>query len=183
MFLLLSCFFGVVWGQQLPECAVNIHDHGPPTRIFRRANTEIFFTNQATCLGTFVANSTCDATDAPCICGNKELMKSIETCTIASCTIKEGLSKSLNLLDRSLDGVQIHLTWGILAARNATATMCDEPVRDITQITPIVNAVSGAVATICVIMRIADRYPYWERLQWADLCVVIALVSFGRNLF
>lgn len=55
-------------------------------------------------------------------------------------------------------------------------TLCKQPIRDNTAVTPIVTAVSGIIAIICVILRIADRFPKWETLQWADLCVVISLV-------
>lgn len=44
-------------------------------------------------------------------------------------------------------------------------------------VTPIVTAASGLVAIVCVVLRLADRFPNWERFQWADLCVVISLVD------
>lgn len=49
--------------------------------------------------------------------------------------------------------VCISLTGG-KAAQNITQTMCGQPVRDITHITPIVTGVSGGAAMIAVITRI-----------------------------
>jgi hypothetical protein len=36
--------------------------------------------------------------------------------------------------------------------------------------------VSGGVAILCVVLRIADRIPRWQNLQWADLLVVLSLI-------
>ncbi|KIW11873.1 hypothetical protein PV08_09146 [Exophiala spinifera] len=107
----------------------------------------------ADCLTQFLANSTCGPTDSACICADTVLMGNVQGCTLASCTVKEAL-----------------------AAKNATMTLCHEPIRDNTAITPILTAVSGIIAIICVILRLADRFPHWEKLQWADLCVVLSLI-------
>ena len=99
-------------------------------------------------------------------------MGNVQTCTLASCTIKESLSESARP-----EPFHVANTHTPQAAKNATATLCQQPVRDNTAITPIITAVSGLIAVVCVLMRLADKYPHWERLQWADLCVVISLVS------
>ncbi|KAI1624485.1 50S ribosomal protein L36e [Exophiala viscosa] len=125
---LLVSLFTFVQSQSLPSCAAN-------------------------CLEEFLPQSGCNATDAACICADVSLMGNVQTCTLASCTIKESLT-----------------------AKNATATLCQQPVRDNTAITPVITAVSGLLAIVCVLMRLADKYPHWERLQWADLCVVISLL-------
>ncbi|RVX74306.1 hypothetical protein B0A52_02138 [Exophiala mesophila] len=80
-------------------------------------------------------------------------MTSVQDCTLSSCSVKDSLT-----------------------ARNFTATFCNEPIRDNTAVTPIVTGVSGALAVVCVVLRIADRLPHLARLQWADLCVVLALI-------
>lgn len=49
-------------------------------------------------------------------------------------------------------------------------------MRDNTAVTPVITAVSGGLAFVCVLLRIVDRFPQWSQLQWADLCVVLALV-------
>ncbi|KIX04390.1 uncharacterized protein Z518_05258 [Rhinocladiella mackenziei CBS 650.93] len=80
-------------------------------------------------------------------------MGNVETCTLANCTVKEGLT-----------------------AKNETSTLCGDSIRDNTAVTPIVTGTSGALAIVCVILRLSDRFPHWERYQWADLCVVGSLV-------
>ncbi|KAL2396867.1 hypothetical protein ABEF93_004033 [Exophiala dermatitidis] len=106
------------------------------------------------CLAKFLPDSSCDATDFACICADKSLMDNVQTCSMGSCSVKDGLT-----------------------ARNATATLCKEPVRDATAITPIIVAVSGSIAILSVVLRLADRWPNMERVQWSDLSVVLALVS------
>ncbi|RAR00918.1 integral membrane protein [Stemphylium lycopersici] len=76
------------------------------------------------------AQNTCAPTNITCICNNEALMGSIQGCVLTSCTLKQAL-----------------------AAQNATQTMCEQPVRDITHITPIVTGVSGGAAVIAVIAR------------------------------
>ena len=99
-------------------------------------------------------------------------MGSVQNCTLASCTIKEALCKSCSTTyDANAD-----LETSV-AAKNATATLCGMPIRDNAAVTPIVTGVSGAVAIICVILRVGDRFPHIERLQWSDLAVVLSLVS------
>ncbi|KAL6244186.1 hypothetical protein RBB50_009056 [Rhinocladiella similis] len=107
----------------------------------------------ADCLTQFLSNSTCAPTDSACICADTVLMGNVQGCTLASCTVKESL-----------------------AAKNATMTLCKQPVRDNTAVTPIVTAVSGIIAIMCVILRLADRFPKWEQIQWADVCVVLSLL-------
>ncbi|KAK5456025.1 hypothetical protein LTS15_005344 [Exophiala xenobiotica] len=55
-------------------------------------------------------------------------------------------------------------------------TLCQAPIRDDTAVTPIVTAVSGLVAIVCVVLRVADRFPGKQKFQWADLCVVTSLL-------
>lgn len=73
---------------------------------------------------------------------------------LGSCTIKEALT-----------------------AKNTTATLCGQPVRDDTVVTPVVTAVSGGLALIAVAMRIVDMLPDWTTLQPGDAFAIISLVS------
>ncbi|USP81525.1 hypothetical protein yc1106_08799 [Curvularia clavata] len=85
----------------------------------------------AKCLeSSLKAQTVCAPTNMTCICTDEPLQKAIQTCVLSSCTVVEAL-----------------------AAQNATETMCGRPVRDITQITPIVSGVSGGLAIMAVLAR------------------------------
>ncbi|KAI1300896.1 50S ribosomal protein L36e [Xylaria venustula] len=104
------------------------------------------------CLSQALAQSTCDPNDTACICSDNTLLMTAETCTLANCTVIEGLE-----------------------AKNATETLCGGEIRDITSTTPIIVAVSGILAIIAVIARIANALPN-NMLSPADICAIIALV-------
>ncbi|KAH7112486.1 hypothetical protein B0J11DRAFT_185921 [Dendryphion nanum] len=97
------------------------------------------------------AQDLCSPTNITCICTNVALMGSIQTCVLSTCTVKEALS-----------------------AQNVTQTMCGQPVRDITHITPIVTGVSGAAAIIAVVVRSALAY---ASFSLDDMFAVAALIS------
>ncbi|KAL4805606.1 hypothetical protein BDV18DRAFT_152846 [Aspergillus unguis] len=105
------------------------------------------------CLSTSLQSSTCSSTDFDCICADKTLMSTIQTCVLGSCTIVEGLK-----------------------AQNATATLCHDPVRDKSLIAPIATAVTGALALALISLRIYDCVVKKE-YRWADLCAVLAFIS------
>ncbi|KAK1765112.1 hypothetical protein QBC33DRAFT_545771 [Phialemonium atrogriseum] len=105
------------------------------------------------CLTTHLKESSCDPTDFECICADQTLMGDVEICSMGTCTVVEGL-----------------------AARNATATLCKEPVRDRSLVAPIATAVSAAIALAFVLMRMYECYVRKE-YQWTDLCAVLAMVS------
>lgn len=79
-------------------------------------------------------------------------MGNVQTCTLGSCTVIEGL-----------------------AAKNVTATLCNEPIRDRSQVAPIATVVSGAIALLFVAMRVSNCWSLGD-YQWADLCAVLAMV-------
>ncbi|KAK6853778.1 hypothetical protein PG995_010590 [Apiospora arundinis] len=105
------------------------------------------------CLETHLKQSTCSATDFGCICADQQLQANVGTCTLGSCTLVEAL-----------------------AAKNVTATLCNEPVRDNSTTTPVVTAISGALAVIFVAIRLLNNH-LRGALNTADLCAVLALVS------
>ncbi|KAK7996651.1 transcription initiation factor tfiid subunit 7 [Apiospora arundinis] len=105
------------------------------------------------CLETHLKQSTCSATDFGCICADQQLQANVGTCTLDSCTLVEAL-----------------------AAKNVTATLCNEPVRDNSTTTPVVTAISGALAVIFVAIRLLNNH-LRGALNTADLCAVLALVS------
>ncbi|KAL1883188.1 hypothetical protein Daus18300_000246 [Diaporthe australafricana] len=106
----------------------------------------------ANCLETFVPQSACNATDTACICSDVTLMGQVQNCSLAACTTLEALT-----------------------ALNATKTLCGEPVRDITVITPLVTAISGAIAIMAVAMRLVDSLARDTLLHWSNFCIVLSL--------
>lgn len=58
-------------------------------------------------------------------------------------------------------------------ARNNTATMCGEPVRDNTRITPIISGVSGGAAILAILARC---YAVGKSFAVDDLFAVISLI-------
>ena len=91
---------------------------------------------------------------------------------MGACTVIEGLGASSRL--PSFSG---RANPSQTAARNATATLCNEPVRDRSIVAPIATAVTGSLATAFVSLRLYESYVRKE-WQWADLCAVVALVSY-----
>ncbi|KAH8173187.1 CFEM domain-containing protein [Sarocladium implicatum] len=114
MFLSHSLFLSLlglaltVSAQEMPECA-------------------------ATCLVAGLGESTCGPTDFECICADTELMGAVETCSMGTCTVLEGL-----------------------AAQNATATFCQQPVRDRRWVAPIGTIVSGTFALLAISIRLSE---------------------------
>lgn len=98
------------------------------------------------------AQNKCTATDVACICADEPLTATIQGCVLQTCTVIE-----------------------ILAAQNATQTMCGAEVRDVTYITPIIAGTSGGAATIGVIIRV------WMSGNdfWLDdaMCVIALLFA------
>jgi hypothetical protein len=68
----------------LPSCAVS-----KPDGTLDEADQM----TQLTCLATAVVDSPCPLTNTSCICANTSLIQDMEVCVLASCTIKESLSK------------------------------------------------------------------------------------------
>ncbi|KAG8170266.1 hypothetical protein KVR01_001011 [Diaporthe batatas] len=106
----------------------------------------------ADCLATYLPQSGCNATDAPCICSDVTLNGQVQNCTLAACTTREALT-----------------------ALNVTKTFCGEPVRDLTAISPVVTAVSGTLAIVAVVMRLVDSFNRGHLLNWSNFSIVVAL--------
>ena len=62
------------------------------------------------------------------------------------------------------------------AARNATATMCKEPVRDKSRQAVLAASITGIIALAFICVRMHEAYVRKE-FHWADLCAVLAMVS------
>ncbi|KAJ4229224.1 hypothetical protein NW759_003950 [Fusarium solani] len=105
------------------------------------------------CLVKFLKDSKCEPTDFDCICADTVLNDNVGACTLTSCTVVEAL-----------------------AARNGTATLCGEPVRDRTLIAPVATAVSGSLALAFIALRVFECL-YHKEFRWADICAVCAMVS------
>ncbi|KAL4971890.1 hypothetical protein BDW66DRAFT_163319 [Aspergillus desertorum] len=98
------------------------------------------------CLAASLENSTCSATDANCICADQVLMANVQTCVLGS------------------------------SAQNATATMCNQPIRDKSWVAPTSTIVTGSMALLCVLLRVYDCLARKE-VKWADVCAVCAMAS------
>ncbi|KAK8033675.1 hypothetical protein PG991_003073, partial [Apiospora marii] len=103
------------------------------------------------CLETHLKQSSCSATDFPCICADEQLQANVGTCMLGSCTLVESL-----------------------AAMNVTKTICKEPIRDNSTTTPVVTAISAALAVIFVAIRVLNNHLRGS-LNIADWCAVLAL--------
>lgn len=159
--------------QSMPLCAVSIHSYQWPGFSFAEVVA------QSECLGTYLPASSCSSTDFACICADTVLLANVSTCTLGSCTLKESLSGCLSsALPRKMVRKLI-----IAAAKNATSTLCGEPVRDITIITPIVCGTSMALAIVAVIMRLADSFARKTLLHWSNIAVVLGLVRVTQAQF
>lgn len=97
------------------------------------------------------AQDTCAPTNVTCICATPPLMGAIQGCVLSTCRVIEALS-----------------------AQNATQTMCGQPVRDITHITPIVTGLSGGAALFSVIVRICRA---GRNIALDDVFAIVAIVS------
>ncbi|KAF2851925.1 hypothetical protein T440DRAFT_447354 [Plenodomus tracheiphilus IPT5] len=97
------------------------------------------------------AQDVCAPTNVTCICTTSALMGAIQGCVLSTCTVIEALS-----------------------AQNATQTMCGQPIRDITHITPIVSGVSGGAALLSVIIRISLA---GRNIALDDVAAIAAIVS------
>lgn len=78
-----------------------------------------------------VQQNTCGFTDIHCICTNQALIDTVGKCILASCTKYEAL-----------------------AAKNVSATLCGDPVRNRGPVVPIVGAVSLGVTFVAVAIRV-----------------------------
>ncbi|KAK8060685.1 hypothetical protein PG996_010615 [Apiospora saccharicola] len=105
------------------------------------------------CLETHLKQSSCLATDFACICADQQLQADVGICTLGSCTLVESL-----------------------AAMNVTKTLCKEPIRDNSTTTPVVPAISAALALLFVGIRVLNNHIRGS-LNIADWCAVLALAS------
>ncbi|KAL2015205.1 hypothetical protein VTK56DRAFT_6070 [Thermocarpiscus australiensis] len=105
------------------------------------------------CLAKHLPESKCGPTDTDCICADQTLMANVETCTLGACTLFEGL-----------------------AAKNATATLCKEPIRDRSLVAPIATAVTGGMALAFVLLRLYESAVRKKEFHWADVCAALAML-------
>ncbi|KAK3292671.1 uncharacterized protein B0H64DRAFT_234029 [Chaetomium fimeti] len=106
------------------------------------------------CLVKYLPESKCDPTNMDCVCADLTLMDNVGTCTLEACTLFEAL-----------------------AAKNATATLCKEPVRDRSLVAPIATAITGGMALVFVILRVYESGFRKKEFHWADVWAILAMVS------
>ncbi|KAH6640613.1 hypothetical protein F5144DRAFT_590053 [Chaetomium tenue] len=116
------------------------------------------------CLVKYLPDSKCDPTDMDCVCSNLTLMDNVGTCTLGACSL-----------------------FDALAAKNATATLCKEPVRDRSNVAPIATAVTGSMALAFVLLRVYESGFRKKEFHWADVWAILAMVmkahGMGKNIW
>ncbi|OHW97436.1 CFEM domain-containing protein [Colletotrichum incanum] len=106
------------------------------------------------CLITIVPKSTCGF-NTTCVCHDATLQKQIAGCLSTQCTKLEAL-----------------------AARNASATMCHEPVRDKRLEQALVSIVGCGVTLIIFLIRISFILFSKDReLAWDDYAIIVAMAA------
>ncbi|UZP35154.1 hypothetical protein NXS19_002970 [Fusarium pseudograminearum] len=105
------------------------------------------------CLVTNVLTSTCDLEDIQCTCDNASLQKEIETCVLATCTIREALS-----------------------TKNATMILCNAPIRDVRPNFIRINTVMGIISGVFVFIRFATKITYSISMGLDDLLIAITML-------
>lgn len=81
------------------------------------------------CLATRLEDSPCDAADFECICSDQTLMGNVESCSVESCSVVEGLGK-FNPKPADCSEMRTTSITNCTAAGNGTAILCNEPIRD-----------------------------------------------------
>ncbi|KAF2762848.1 hypothetical protein EJ05DRAFT_17211 [Pseudovirgaria hyperparasitica] len=103
------------------------------------------------CLIGALQSSTCAPNDVPCICADATLQATAGACVLQTCSVVDAL-----------------------ASRNASATMCNEPVRDVRKIPVIMTAVCGSFAVLFIGVRalVTDQTNAVEML-----CVLLGFLA------
>ncbi|KAK4035178.1 hypothetical protein C8A01DRAFT_48565 [Parachaetomium inaequale] len=119
-----------------------------------RASAQEMPTCASDCLVKYLPESKCESTDLDCICADQILTANVGTCTLGACTLFEAL-----------------------AAKNATATLCKEPIRDRSLVAPIATAITGGMALAFVLLRLYGSAVRRKEFHWADVWAVLTMVS------
>ncbi|KAF2636236.1 hypothetical protein P280DRAFT_409992 [Massarina eburnea CBS 473.64] len=107
-----------------------------------------------TCLTTAIADSTCQPTDATCICANKQLLGSVENCVMQTCTLRQ-----------------------MLTTKNITSTTCHAPIRSQVKTLRVTNITMGVVSAASVIARLLYKAVFSvAELGWDDYLIVATLL-------
>ncbi|KZL82392.1 cfem domain-containing protein, partial [Colletotrichum incanum] len=127
------------------------------------------------CLITIVPKSTCGF-NTTCVCHDATLQKQIAGCLSTQCTKLEALGISLCSLAPS--SPNLTGTKKAPAARNASATMCHEPVRDKRLEQALVSIVGCGVTLIIFLIRISFILFSKDReLAWDDYAIIVAMAA------
>jgi hypothetical protein len=102
----------------------------------------------------------CSLFDTACVCADAKLQSTVEQCLVSKCTVKEGLT-----------------------AKNITATLCNEPVRDRGNELRIINIATTVMSAFFVLSRVGHKLlgPAKMRFGLDDLLIFITLLVLQPN--
>ncbi|KAF4995946.1 hypothetical protein FGRMN_4801 [Fusarium graminum] len=98
--------------------------------------------------------STCELEDTQCLCDNAPLQQDVETCILATCTIKEALS-----------------------TKSATLSLCHAPIRDRISSYVVLNNVMGVLSSVSCLVRFAAKFLCEIPLGIDDLFILITILA------
>ncbi|KAF5657713.1 integral membrane protein PTH11 [Fusarium heterosporum] len=108
----------------------------------------------AKCLLTLTMKSTCELEDTQCLCDNAPLQQDVETCILATCTIKEALF-----------------------TKNATLSLCHAPVRDRISSYVVLSNVVGVLSGVFCLVRFAAKFLCKVSLGMDDLFILVTILA------
>ena len=135
--------------------------------------------SQLDCIVSAVLNSTCSASDTPCICANAALQAQAQQCVLASCTVREQLSTLtfLPLLPFTVTPSWISSdTLTLVATRNITNAQCGIfSGHDHSWVPPMVFFIvfAGIIFVLRLVSRIVCHTDFW----WDDFFNLLAAVT------
>jgi hypothetical protein len=108
---------------------------------------------QANCLVAAASELNCALTNATCLCSN-EFTVMVTPCVQTHCSVREALT-----------------------ATNITAATCNWPSSSRGRILKIIPPICGAISTVVVVARLAERCIGKTRLKAEDYFVIVSWVS------
>jgi len=123
-------------------------------------------------MASSISVSSCAPTDQACLCTDATYAATLEECVLASCTIRQSLSRLLLLFPSSPLADK-------KATKNVTTTACGAPIRDRTHVVSYVGIAGGVIAVIAFILRVIARLTtgggVWGLDDWTMLLTVVCL--------
>ncbi|KAJ5743631.1 hypothetical protein N7533_008501, partial [Penicillium manginii] len=86
------------------------------------------------CMKSSLSEASCAPTDQKCLCTDATYTAALESCVVASCTIRQSLT-----------------------TKNVTTMACDAPIRDRTKVVSYAGVAGGIIALVAFILRMIAR--------------------------